>query len=31
MCVYTAQSTEAMKEANAIFHGPEDWYVSDIE
>ena len=31
MRVYTAQSTEAMKGSNAIFHGPEDWYVSDNE
>ena len=31
MCIYTAQSIEAMKDANAIFHGPEDWYVSDSD
>ncbi|HQQ68054.1 MAG TPA: DUF4932 domain-containing protein, partial [Candidatus Cloacimonadota bacterium] len=31
MCIYTAQSAEAMKSSNAIFHGPEDWYVSDSD
>lgn len=31
MCVYTAQTTLAMKNAAAIFHGPEDWYVSNSE
>ncbi|HRX77253.1 MAG TPA: hypothetical protein P5342_07300, partial [Candidatus Cloacimonadota bacterium] len=31
MCIYTAQSTEAMKGASAITHGPEDWYVSDSD
>lgn len=31
MCVYTAQTTVAMKNAAAIFHGPEDWYVSNSE
>lgn len=29
MCIYTAQSAEAMKGASAITHGSEDWYVSD--
>jgi len=31
MCIYTAQSTEAMQGSNAIFHGPEDWYVSNTK
>lgn len=31
MCIYTAQSAEAMKGASAITHGPEDWYVSDSD
>jgi hypothetical protein len=31
MCVYTAQTTAAMKNATAIFHGPEDWYVSNSD
>ena len=29
MCIYTAQTIIAMKNANAIYHGPEDWYVSN--
>jgi len=29
MCIYTAQTTADMKNSNAIFHGPEDWYVSN--
>lgn len=31
MCIYTAQNTEAMKESSSIFHGPEDWYISNSE
>jgi len=31
MNVYTAQTTPSMKNSNAIFHGPEDWYISNID
>jgi len=31
MCIYTAQTTAGMKKSNAIFHGPEDWYVSNSD
>lgn len=31
MCIYTAQTTEGMKKSNTIFHGPEDWYVSNSD
>ncbi|MCB5263029.1 MAG: DUF4932 domain-containing protein [Candidatus Cloacimonetes bacterium] len=29
MAVYTGQTTASMKDSNAFFHGPQDWYVSD--
>lgn len=29
LSIYTAQTKVAMKNSNAIFHGPEDWYVSN--
>jgi len=31
MCIYTAQTSEAMKKANAIDHGHQDWLISNAE
>lgn len=29
MAIYTAQATADMKDSNAFFHGPQDWYVTN--
>lgn len=31
MCIYTTQTTEAMKRSNSIDHGSEDWYISNSD
>ncbi|HNW99997.1 MAG TPA: DUF4932 domain-containing protein [Candidatus Cloacimonadota bacterium] len=29
VCIYTAQTIQAMKNSNTVFHGPEDFVISD--